>query len=131
MESAKKFVETHQQKIALAIGYLLVAGLFFGLGRFSIKSDPPEITIDEPTIDLTQIHNNLNGLASQSQGADSHIAGAATDDLNCEGKIKGNISSSSKIYHMPGGAFYKRTVPEMCFATEAEAKAAGLRKSQR
>src|SRR3989344_479148 len=52
MESAKKFVETHKQKIALAIGYLLVAGLFFGLGRFSIKSDPPEITIDEPTIDL-------------------------------------------------------------------------------
>mgnify|MGYP005839445763 CR=1 FL=1 len=51
--------------------------------------------------------------------------------------IKGNISSSGeKIYHVPGGAFYDKTVidegkGERWFCTEAEAVAAGWRKSLR
>lgn len=46
--------------------------------------------------------------------------------------IKGNKSSSGElIYHVPGGQFYDRTVPEACFATEADARAAGFRRSQR
>ena len=32
---------------------------------------------------------------------------------------------TSKIYHVPGGAFYNKVTPEQCFKTEAEAKAAG------
>lgn len=48
------------------------------------------------------------------------------------GLIKGNISSSGeKIYHMPGGAYYDRTNPEAWFNTEAEAQAAGYRRSKR
>ncbi len=42
--------------------------------------------------------------------------------------IKG---SSSKIYHVKGGAFYDRTTGVICFNTEAEAEAAGYRKSSR
>lgn len=45
--------------------------------------------------------------------------------------VKGNISSTGKIYHMQGGSFYARVKPEQCFATEAEAQAAGFRKSSR
>lgn len=51
--------------------------------------------------------------------------------------IKGNISSSGeKIYHVPGGAFYDKTVideakGERWFCTEAEAVAAGWRRSLR
>jgi micrococcal nuclease len=46
--------------------------------------------------------------------------------------IKGNINSKGeKIYHVPGGAFYDRTNAEEWFATEAEARAAGYRKSKR
>lgn len=46
--------------------------------------------------------------------------------------IKGNLSSSGeKIYHVPVGQFYDRTVPEACFATEADAQAAGFRRSLR
>jgi hypothetical protein len=48
-----------------------------------------------------------------------------------ECKIKGNISGSRKIYHVPGGAFYERTTPEQCFATEGEAENAGFKKSGR
>jgi len=46
--------------------------------------------------------------------------------------IKGNISSSGeKIYHVPGGASYRQTHPEACFATEADAQAAGFRRARR
>ena len=39
--------------------------------------------------------------------------------------IKGN--SNSRIYHVPGGRFYDRTVPERCYATAADAEADGYR----
>ncbi len=42
--------------------------------------------------------------------------------------IKGNKSSSGElIYHLPGTRFYDRTTPEVCFATEDDAQAAGFR----
>ncbi|WP_059170559.1 thermonuclease family protein [Bacillus sp. FJAT-27445] len=48
----------------------------------------------------------------------------------CEGKIKGN--ANSKIYHVPGGAFYKTDIKEIVwFCTENEAQKAGYRKSKR
>lgn len=43
--------------------------------------------------------------------------------------IKGNADSG--IYHVPGGAYYSKTQPEECFSSEAAAKKAGYRKSQR
>jgi hypothetical protein len=39
--------------------------------------------------------------------------------------IKGN--PSSRIYHVPGGRFYDRTVPERCYATADDAEADGYR----
>lgn len=50
--------------------------------------------------------------------------------------IKGNISKSGHIYHVPGQAFYAKTQidtakGERWFCTEAEARAAGWRKAQR
>jgi len=42
--------------------------------------------------------------------------------------IKGN--ASSMIYHVPGQSSYERTIPEMCFATEEDAIAAGYRASK-
>jgi hypothetical protein len=46
--------------------------------------------------------------------------------------IKGNISqpSGELIYHVPGGRSYAKTKPEQCFATEANAQAAGFRPSK-
>jgi hypothetical protein len=34
------------------------------------------------------------------------------------------------IYHLPGTSSYERTIPEMCFATEEDAVAAGYRASK-
>jgi hypothetical protein len=39
--------------------------------------------------------------------------------------IKGN--SNSRIYHVPGGRSYDRTVPERCYASAAGAEADGYR----
>ena len=45
-------------------------------------------------------------------------------------KIKGNINTKGeKIYHLPGGNFYDKTVAEMMFCTEKEAQDNGFRKS--
>jgi hypothetical protein len=46
-------------------------------------------------------------------------------------EIKGNVSrDGEKIYHLPGQASYERTQAEETFATEAEAQAAGYRRSE-
>ena len=56
---------------------------------------------------------------------------------NGDCRIKGNISSSGeRIYHVPDGAFYKRTKidktkGERWFCTESEARAVGWRASKR
>lgn len=41
--------------------------------------------------------------------------------------IKGNANSG--IYHVPGQQYYNATNPERCFATEADARAGGYRRS--
>lgn len=47
--------------------------------------------------------------------------------------VKGNRTGSQKdwIFHVKGGQFYNITKPEECFRTEADARKAGYRKSQR
>jgi hypothetical protein len=48
--------------------------------------------------------------------------------------IKGNFTTYSGercIYHVAGGGFYDKTKPERCYATEAEARADGCRRSRR
>ena len=37
----------------------------------------------------------------------------------------------SKIFHVPGGSSYDRTVPNRCYANETDAEADGYRKAQR
>lgn len=46
--------------------------------------------------------------------------------------IKGNINrKGEKIYHVPGGQFYNKTIPERWFFTEVDAQAAGFRRAKR
>jgi len=42
--------------------------------------------------------------------------------------IKANANSG--IFHMPGGRFYERTVPERCYADPADAEADGYRRAK-
>ena len=43
--------------------------------------------------------------------------------------IKGN--DSSKIFHVPGGSSYDRTVPERCYARAEDAESDGYRQAKR
>lgn len=42
--------------------------------------------------------------------------------------VKANDNSG--IYHLPGGRFYARTVPERCYAAAADAEADGYRRAK-
>jgi hypothetical protein len=121
----KSLIKNHQVKIVLIVGYLLVFGLAYGLGRLTAyRYSVPEIRVEE--VFSSPLNNSQNPGINQSA---SVVAGSIAE---CQGQIKGNIGSgNSKIYHLPGGSFYDRTDPEMCFDTEAQAQAAGFRKSLR
>ncbi|PTQ50947.1 MAG: hypothetical protein HSCHL_2036 [Hydrogenibacillus schlegelii] len=66
---------------------------------------------------------------TQSSGA---VQGTGGYDCPAGYPIKGNINSKGeKIYHVPGGQFYDKTKPEMCFKTPGDAEKAGFRASKR
>lgn len=52
------------------------------------------------------------------------VDGQCPDDY----PIKAN--DSSKIFHVPGGRFYARTIPERCYADAADAEADGYRRAK-
>jgi micrococcal nuclease len=69
---------------------------------------------------------------SDSSGNSSSAISNSTSSSSSNGLIKGNVNSKGeKIYHVPGGAFYDKTNAEEYFNTEAEAQAAGYRRSKR
>ncbi|MBX4187302.1 MAG: hypothetical protein KW802_03555 [Candidatus Doudnabacteria bacterium] len=121
MYNLKLFIKNHQQQVVLVIGYLFVAALAFGLGR---HSTPAKSTKSNAT--TLPVNYSSNPASAQTTAA---AASTENSTVNCDGKIKG---SKSMIYHLPGGAFYtKTTSPIRCFDTEAQAAAAGFRKSSR
>lgn len=70
---------------------------------------------------------------SSPSSGDTYINDPGDDqetNLDCKGKIKGN--ANSKIYHVPGGSYYESTKDNIVwFCSEADAEAAGYRKSKR
>jgi len=110
------FIKSRQYELVILVGFVLVGLLGFGLGRLaSHNPTAPEIAVQEvfvPSDNYTPI-----------------VSGTQSESTACAGGIKG---SSSKIYHVPGGAFYDRTTnPARCFQTEQEAIDAGFKKSSR
>ena len=82
--------------------------------------------------DNTSSGTNTTNTPNTSNNNGNANTSPAPSNANHEGEIKGNINSKGeKIYHVPGGAYYDRTVAEEWFKTEEEAQAAGYRKSSR
>ena len=82
---------------------------------------------------ITQDASSLSNLTEAATITDSStITQKLYIDEQGRGLIKGNINSQGeKIYHLPGGMYYDRTIPEVWFKTEEEAQEAGFRKSKR
>ncbi|MCO7127629.1 thermonuclease family protein [Sporolactobacillus shoreicorticis] len=75
-----------------------------------------------------EIHKSSNQSSStavfENIGEGQTLPSQAGD---CNGLIKGNISSRGKIYHMPSDRYYKVTKAEVCFKTRNAAVKAGFR----
>jgi NAD(P) transhydrogenase subunit alpha len=92
----------------------------------------PAAATSQPTAPTTPA--SPNGLTAASPDAPTEapagaVVGNGSVDCPSDYPIKGN--ASSHIYHVPDGGSYNRTIPEFCFATEADAEAAGYREAQR
>lgn len=126
-------IKNQQQKIVLAFGYILVAGIAFSLGSISATSHtPPEIKVEEAFVPLNHTAETpANQLDTINNPTPAPQPTPANPPGDCpKGQIKGNIGTSgSRVYHLPGGSFYNRTKAEACFKTESEAQAAGFRKA--
>ncbi len=85
-------------------------------GRETENTSPPEA--NDPV-------RSDAGEAAIPEGA---VAGDGTSECPSDFPVKGN--ASSHIYHEPGNSSYGRTIAELCFATAADAEAAGFRAPQ-
>jgi large subunit ribosomal protein L22 len=98
------------------------------------EASSAEVQESEATSTTVDSDNDgeVNAIDESPYGEGSHALIDEDPDKMPEGfEIKGN--ASSKLYHVPGSSFYKRTKAEVWFASPEAAKAAGfeLPKSQR
>jgi micrococcal nuclease len=86
----------------------------------------------------TSNSTNSNSSSSSSTGStnsnnqpfQNNPADDVETNTSCKNKIKGN--ANSKIYHVPGGTYYDKTVDNIVwFCTEQDAQNQGYRRSQR
>ncbi|WP_029136709.1 sunset domain-containing protein [Nakamurella lactea] len=92
------------------------------------------LSVDRTVQQVVKVTVTAEGTAAQQAEAPQQVADGGPvppsgGSCPAEAPIKGN--ADSMIYHVPGGEFYDRTNPEECFATEADAVAAGYRASKR
>jgi hypothetical protein len=85
-------------------------------------------TIPEVCFATTEEAEAAGYRAAKGEGHVGQVEGDGSRDCPEKFPIKGN--SSSMIYHLPGGRSYDQTIPEVCFATEDDAAAAGYRASK-
>jgi hypothetical protein len=83
--------------------------------------------VDEPAPAETSVPDAETSAPAAARGAVAPVG----DDCPPEAMIKGNQGKSDWIYHRPGSSSYSRTDPEQCFATSADAEAAGYRAANR
>lgn len=91
------------------------------------------------TVPILLLLTGAGGLGYFSDEIDMPaVASYAASQVSPSCKIKGNISidTGERIYHVPGQKYYPRTRispehGERWFCSEAEARAAGWRKSKR
>lgn len=141
-ENFKTWVEKNRMKLVYGIGLVLMFFIGFGTGNYTkpqnnktnslsnytTKSNAAPATAEGDTV-TGQVAGTTDTATPATNAA---TAGIKTNDTNAvagDCAVKGN--PSSKIYHLPGGAFYDRLKSPRCFSSEAAAKAAGYRKSSR
>ncbi len=110
----------------------IAIGFVFGF-RLAHKQQPLALQYNTPIIPYEQTVKSTKML-DDSVETDSKVVVSEpentkeiTPQKDCA--VKGN--PTSKIYHIPGGAFYEKMKSPECFASEEAAKKAGYRRSGR
>lgn len=108
----------NEDRIILAIGFVLVTVLSFGAGKLS------EVYHAQTPI-VFQDNSDCVKNQKLSTGKQNEISASET-----QGQIIGN--KNSRIYHLPGGGSYNKVSAEnrVYFASEADAQKAGYRKAR-
>ena len=142
-EQIKIYLSDHKPQ---AQGLLILVVVFFigvGVGKISNPPSPkatknyPEYNTNSPAktnkaeVPKEAVLDAATATPAPAMTPEATLSKTTPSKANANCIVKGNVSSKDKIYHVKGGAFYDRVTPEMCFITEAEAKAAGFRKSSR
>ncbi len=148
-EYIKSYILAHRTEIKIVISFVIIFLVGIGVGRFQTTgvrnaktSSSQSHYTTKPTPTVAGLNAELqtettteptNTSTKDTQPTPKPVVANNSSLNNANGSciIKGNISSTSKIYHVKVGAFYDRVKPEQCFNTEAEAKSAGFRKSSR
>jgi hypothetical protein len=133
-EEIKAKLKHHKQAVVYAGCAVVIFLIGCGTGQATKQNDKrnaQSINSNYTTPSKNaQTDSEQNATPLKPNGQVGQTAGVTAPKGECV--VKGNISSKGeKIYHIKGGAFYDRTNPEQCFQTEAEAQAAGFRKSSR
>jgi hypothetical protein len=116
----KELIEINKPKLKILVLVCIIQLGSFGAGLYSGHTYWPKQSV---RITLP------NYTTEETKTPETTLSTDTTVPLqNTQCNIKG---SKSKLYHLPGGAFYNRTNPQICFNTEAEAQAAGYTKSSR
>lgn len=68
--------------------------------------------------------------ASASDAAGDTATWVEPVDGECPDGYPIKANDNSGIFHVPGGRFYDRTVPERCYAVAADAEADGYRRAK-
>jgi hypothetical protein len=80
----------------------------------------------------TKVATIIGTPAAQASGLISSVVARSPGVLPKQGAcpddhpVKGRLENLRTIYHLPGSADYDQIKPEICFATEADAQAAGF-----
>jgi hypothetical protein len=113
---------------------LLIPGQEIALPRQQIRAAWPILSRSADPLNATASTRPAVQAARQSTGDRPGVPPEGAWTCPAPQPIKGNFTPHSGercIHHMPGGAFYGKTKPERCYATEAEATLDGCRRSRR
>jgi hypothetical protein len=116
----------------------LFVSIVIGVIKVALSRKKPEVTGEASWPPLTDEPEPTPVPPTTSQPPEPVVAGPASEapwvepvDGQCPAShpIKGN--AQSKIFHVPGGASYDRTVAERCYASADAAEADGFRAAKR
>lgn len=115
----------------LAVLLLLLVGAAALWQRRSAGATPDKPEPSWPPFEPTAPTATPRAAAPAAQTwVDSQMKWVAPVDGGCPDGYPIKANDNSGIFHVPGGRFYARTMPERCYATAADALTDGYRQAK-